>query len=149
MRNRSGKGMGRGRGRLRGYGLGPAGYCFCPQCGIKVSHQRGVPCNQERCPKCNGRLIRQNINQSPSIEITNSSQPGNSQENQWKQDTLVKKQRFQFPKINRKKCIGCGICADNCPTGAINIKKGKAEIDSAKCKNCRICVDVCPNNAIS
>ena len=45
----------------RGHGAGfsgPNGICKCPNCGYTESHQRGIPCNKKRCPKCNTILIR-------------------------------------------------------------------------------------------
>jgi cation diffusion facilitator family transporter len=42
----------------RGLGLGPGGECICPACGTKVPHQRGTPCFQQRCPKCNTPMTR-------------------------------------------------------------------------------------------
>ena len=53
----SGGGIGRGgggRGRMGGNrpGSGPGGLCECPNCGTKVSHQRGVPCFDLVCPGC-------------------------------------------------------------------------------------------------
>lgn len=39
-------------------GFGRMHYCVCPSCGYKEEHQRGVPCYQKRCPKCNKNLIR-------------------------------------------------------------------------------------------
>ncbi len=56
----TGRGLGRGggRGRMGGFGLGPGGFCVCPQCGEKVPHQRGVPCFQQKCPKCNSPMTR-------------------------------------------------------------------------------------------
>jgi predicted Fe-Mo cluster-binding NifX family protein len=33
-------------------GLGPGGFCHCPDCGIKVPHEQGIPCAQIRCPRC-------------------------------------------------------------------------------------------------
>lgn len=35
------------------------GFCVCPQCNFKKPHQRGVPCNQQFCPECNTRLVRE------------------------------------------------------------------------------------------
>ncbi len=63
-----GGGMGRGggqgggfggRGGGRGRGLGPNGNCVCTNCGEKVPHQRGVPCNEQKCPKCGGMMVRE------------------------------------------------------------------------------------------
>jgi ferredoxin len=51
-------------------------------------------------------------------------------------------------KIKGDLCRGCGICAINCPTGAILIEQGIASIDQRKCKQCHICLDVCPQGAI-
>jgi len=52
----SGKGFGRMGG---GRGLGPSGYCICPACGHRESHQRGVPCIELRCPKCGTAMVRE------------------------------------------------------------------------------------------
>jgi len=54
-----GPGQGRGRGRMGYYGLGPAGYCVCPNCGNRVPHQRGLPCAQMKCPKCGSLMVRE------------------------------------------------------------------------------------------
>ena len=57
-----GRGMGRGqgRGRMGGNrpGAGPRGFCVCPACGVKVAHQRGVPCFQINCPECGRPMVR-------------------------------------------------------------------------------------------
>jgi len=51
--------MGGGRGgRGGGFGLGPGGYCVCPQCGYKVAHQRGTQCYRLKCPKCGAAMTR-------------------------------------------------------------------------------------------
>lgn len=54
----SGSGGGGGRGRNQGSGRGQGGSCVCPSCGYKEPHQRGVPCYETRCPKCNSVLKR-------------------------------------------------------------------------------------------
>ena len=51
-------------------------------------------------------------------------------------------------KIDPSKCIGCGICAKNCPTKNIRMENGKA-VASAKCTMCYRCVDYCPKQAIT
>ncbi|RLG21446.1 hypothetical protein DRN74_02695 [Candidatus Micrarchaeota archaeon] len=54
----AGAGYGRGRGRQGGFGLGPGGYCVCPNCGYRVPHQRGSPCYVIKCPKCGAQMTR-------------------------------------------------------------------------------------------
>ena len=51
-------------------------------------------------------------------------------------------------KINPDKCVGCGICAKNCPTQNIKIEDGKA-VSSDKCTMCYRCVNYCPKQAIT
>ena len=49
-----------GSGLNKGYaGLGPGGYCVCPNCGYRIEHQRGVPCSNLKCPSCNTPLKRE------------------------------------------------------------------------------------------
>ncbi len=62
--------------------------------------------------------------------------------------------------INEEKCIGCGICVEVCPYGAMSlmeidknmglhkIKVLKARINVGICKGCGACVPECPVNAI-
>jgi len=47
--------MAQGSGR----GMGSGGNCICPKCGYKAPHKSGVPCQEERCPKCNAKLMRE------------------------------------------------------------------------------------------
>jgi len=39
--------------------MGRGGTCYCPKCDYRMPHRRGVPCQDERCPKCGAKLIRE------------------------------------------------------------------------------------------
>ena len=52
-------------------------------------------------------------------------------------------------QIRKDLCLGCGLCAQNCPQGAIYLFCGQAEIDKTKCNCCALCQEVCPQRAIT
>lgn len=52
------------------------------------------------------------------------------------------------PALERKKCRGCGKCANLCPARAIVIRGGKAVIDRNVCIRCFCCQEFCPFGAM-
>ena len=46
-------------------------------------------------------------------------------------------------------CIGCMKCAKTCKFEAITVENNLAKIDPAKCKNCGLCAKECPTGAIN
>ena len=51
------------------------------------------------------------------------------------------------PVFNHSKCKACGVCAENCPAGAITLKE-YAVMDEEKCIGCATCIAVCPYGAV-
>lgn len=52
------------------------------------------------------------------------------------------------PKINRKKCIGCGECVLHCSHKALSLVEKKAEINAENCIGCGECILVCEQGAV-
>jgi len=53
-----------------------------------------------------------------------------------------------FRPITNDSCNFCGICIEECPTGAIN-PDNPADVDYDKCISCAHCITVCPQHAKS
>jgi len=43
----------------RRHEMGAGGLCICPKCGGQVAHKQGVPCQDEQCPQCGARMLRE------------------------------------------------------------------------------------------
>lgn len=50
--------------------------------------------------------------------------------------------------IRRDKCIDCGICAEVCPYGAVEVRDGHYYINEWICEGCLTCSLACPPKAI-
>ena len=50
--------------------------------------------------------------------------------------------------INEEKCIGCELCAKDCPSSYLYIDNGKAHTNTGGCLECGHCYAICPQGAI-
>ena len=49
--------------------------------------------------------------------------------------------------LDESKCVGCTNCIKRCPTGAIRVRNGKAQITKESCIDCGECIRTCQHNA--
>jgi len=58
--------------------------------------------------------------------------------------------RRKIITIDQEKCNGCGLCANGCPEGALQVVDGKARlVGDLLCDGLGACIGSCPENAIS
>lgn len=53
-----------------------------------------------------------------------------------------------IPKVVKKECVGCAVCAQTCPAKAIEMINKRPEIDRKKCIRCFCCQEFCPKGAM-
>ncbi|PWC10964.1 4Fe-4S dicluster domain-containing protein [Brenneria corticis] len=60
---------------------------------------------------------------------------------------------FPSPELDTERCVGCALCADCCPTGALASENDAGMLrityNTAACTACGLCVDVCYRQAIA
>lgn len=62
---------------------------------------------------------------------------------------------FQLPRepglrihVDAASCAPCDVCADLCPTDAISVREGYAQVKQEACISCQLCGEFCPTDAI-
>ena len=50
--------------------------------------------------------------------------------------------------VDQSRCLGCGVCADTCPEGAIVVNH-VARVIAGQCTGCGECLAACPQGAIT
>lgn len=76
--------------------------------------------------------IREKLVQEPSVLIL----PGNRPYKEYKVAPMI--------PLTNENCTHCGLCAAQCPAGAI---EDSGRIDSSKCISCMRCTVICPDGA--
>jgi ferredoxin len=51
-------------------------------------------------------------------------------------------------QVDETHCMLCGLCADDCPFGALSLGDSRVEVSEALCMGCGICVNNCPEGAL-
>ncbi len=53
-----------------------------------------------------------------------------------------------YPYFNHEKCVGCAVCARDCPAKCIKMVNGKAQADLSSCIRCFCCQELCSYQAV-
>lgn len=62
---------------------------------------------------------------------------------------VMERRLYRDFKVDKKRCIGCGRCVNQCPDDNLVMKDGKAEfIRGNDCLRCMRCISICPVDAI-
>lgn len=139
---RGGMGMGRGRGRGRGRALKGGGRGASRRAAFLQGAVPGLPATPGFLSASNElAMLRQQAEEMVRLK-------------QQIHERIRQLERRGKTKTTAaigdpEKCMGCGLCVEICPVGAISLENGSAVVDEGACTACGLCVAQCPNGAIS
>jgi len=61
---------------------------------------------------------------------------------------IVRRSLAVRPRIDRTRCVACGICVDSCPAHAMKIVDHQVRIADTACIRCFCCQELCPHGAV-
>jgi iron only hydrogenase large subunit-like protein len=95
------------------------------------------------CGPAAARRVPASARRGPSAGRGRRDQTG------WNGTLFAMEQPSQFHAVRliQDRCKGCVNCIKHCPTEAIRVRAGKAEILDVRCIDCGECIRVCPNHA--
>ncbi len=62
---------------------------------------------------------------------------------------MIPTEYYHSVQLNRERCQGCVSCVKACPTEAIRVRNGKADILADRCIDCGACAAQCPYHAFT
>lgn len=95
--------------------------------------------DEEKCTAC-GMCVKacpKNV-----IELV----PKNSVASVLCKNKLIGKETMKMCTVG---CIGCKICENKCPFGAVAVTDNLAKIDYERCESCGLCAKICPKGVIT